>query len=64
MVNFAEIFLVIGFALSTVTIIGWDAVRAYRNYIDKMKVREREISESIARQQHAIERWKRKVLRP
>ena len=64
MVNFAEIFLVIGFALSTVTVIGLDGVRIYRNYIDKKKIREREISESIARQQHAIERWKRKVLRP
>ncbi len=64
MSNYAEIIWVSIFALFTLMIIGLDSVKDYRNYINKMKVREQEFSEKIARQQQAIERWKRKVLRP
>jgi hypothetical protein len=64
MSNLIEMVWVTSFALSTLLIIGLAAVRIYGNYIDKMKIREREMSESMARQQIVIERWKRKVLRP
>ncbi|MBA3286071.1 MAG: hypothetical protein H0U27_13580 [Nitrosopumilus sp.] len=64
MLNLIEIIWVIGFALSALLMIGIDAGRVYGNYIDNMKVKEREMSESMARQQNVIERWKRKVLRP
>jgi hypothetical protein len=64
MSNLIEVIWVTGFALSTLLMIGLAAVRIYGNYADNMKVREREMSESMARQQIVIERWKRKVLRP
>ncbi len=64
MLNLVEVIWVTGFALSTLLMIGLAAVRIYGNYADNMKVREREMSESMARQQIVIERWKRKVLRP
>lgn len=64
MLNLIEIIWVIGFALSALLMTGLDAGRVYGNYIDSMKTREREISESMARHQHVTERWKRKVLRP
>ncbi len=64
MLNLIEIMWVIGFALSALLVIGLDAARIYGNYIYNMKVREREMSESMARQQDVVERWKRKVLRP
>lgn len=64
MLNLIEMIWVTGFALSTLLMIGLAAVRIYGRYIDNMKVREREMSESMARQQIVIERWKRKVLRP
>ena len=64
MLNLIEIIWVTGFALSTLLMIGLAAVRKYGNYMDKMKARERERSESMERQQIVIERWKRKVLRP
>ena len=64
MLNLIEVIWVTGFALSTLLMIGLAAVRIYGSYADNMKVREREMSESMARQQIVIERWKRKVLRP
>lgn len=64
MLNLIEVLWVTGFALSTLLMTGLAAVRIYWNYSDNMKVREREMSESMARQQIVIERWKRKVLRP
>jgi hypothetical protein len=64
MLNLIEMIWVTGFALSTLLMVGLAAVRIYGNYADTMKVREREMSESMARQQIVIERWKRKVLRP
>ena len=64
MLNLIEMIWVTGFALSTLLMIGLAAMRIYGNYIENMKVKEREMSESMARQQIVIERWKRKVLRP
>ena len=64
MLNLIEVIWVTGFALSTLLMIWLTAVRIYGNYADNMKVREREMYESMARQQIVIERWKRKVLRP
>jgi hypothetical protein len=64
MLNLIEVIWVTGFALSTLLMIGLAAVRIYGSYADNMKVREREMSESMARQQIVIARWKRKVLRP
>jgi hypothetical protein len=64
MLSLIEMIWVTGFALSTLFMIGLAAVRIYGNYVENMKVREREMSESIARQQIVVERWKRKVLRP
>ncbi len=64
MLNLIETIWVIGFALSALLMIGLDAARVYGNYVDNMKVRDREMSESMARQQNVIESWKRKVLRP
>ena len=64
MLALIEMIWVSGFALSALLMIGQAAVRAYGTYLGKMKVREHEISESMARQQIVIERWKRKVLRP
>ncbi len=64
MLNLIEIIWVSGFALSTLLMIGLAGVRTYCTYIDNMKVREREISESMARQKIDMERWKRNVLRP
>ncbi len=64
MLNLIEMIWVIGFALSTLLLIGLDAGMVYGNYIDNMKVREREMFEYMARQQNVIERWKRRVLRP
>ena len=64
MLNLIEVIWVTGFALSTLLMIWLTTVRIYGNYADNMKVREREMSESMARQQIVIERWKRKVLRP
>jgi hypothetical protein len=64
MLNFIEVIWVIGFAFSALLMIGLDAARVYGNCTNTMKVRERDMSESLARQQNAMERWKRKVLRP
>lgn len=64
MLNLIEMIWVTGFALSTLLMIGLAAVRIYGNCIDNIRVKEREMSESMARQQIAVERWKRKVLRP
>lgn len=64
MLNLIEMIWVTGFALSTLLVIGLAAVRIYGNCIDNIRVKEREMSESMARQQIAVERWKRKVLRP
>jgi hypothetical protein len=64
MLNLIEMIWVTGFALSTLLVIGLAAVRIFGNYADNMKARERELSESAARQQIVVEKWKRKVLRP
>ena len=64
MLNFLEVIWVVGFAFSALLMIGLDAARVYGNYIDSMKVREREMSQSLARQQNVMEGCKRKVLRP
>ena len=64
MPNLIEMIWVTGFALSTLFMIGLAAVRIYGNYADNMKAREHEMSESMARQQIVVEKWKRKVLRP
>ena len=64
MSNLIEVIWVTGFALYNLLMIGRAAVIIYVNYADNMKVREREMFESMARQQIVIERWKRKVLRP
>jgi hypothetical protein len=64
MVELAIAFWVVLFASATILTMGLYIRKIWINYKTKRKEKEKETAAYLERQQEAIQKWKKKVLRP